>query len=90
MNTPMPTQISTQDVQDLLDDVRSKPGKRAAVNHLAEHYSHLSRSFIERHLEHLTTIDPIQLIQAIGYPDPTGEKAARRVDGYYDVEEVAA
>lgn len=72
-------QMSLQDVRDLQDDVRSMPGKRAAVDHLAEHYSHCTRSFLERNLDRLLAIDPEQLVLVIGYPDPTGERAVKRV-----------
>lgn len=72
-------QMSLQDVRDLQDDVRFMPGKRAAVDHLAEHYSHCTRSFLERNLDRLLAIDPEQLVLVIGYPDPTGERAVKRV-----------
>ena len=72
-------QMSLQDVRDLQDDVRAMPGKRAAVDHLAEHYSHCTRSFLERNLDRLLAIDPEQLVLVIGYPDPTGERAVKRV-----------
>lgn len=71
-------QMSLQDVHDLQDDVRSMPGKKAAIDHLAEHYSHCTRSFLERNLDRLLAIEPEQLVLVIGYPDPTGEIAVRR------------
>ena len=68
-----------EDVRDVQDDVRSQPTRRDAVDHMAEHYSHLTRSWINRHLDRLLDLDPEVLVTVIGYPDPTGERAVRNV-----------
>lgn len=66
-----------EDIKDVQDDVRSQPNKYMAVQHMAEHYPHLSPNWISKHLPSLLALDPSQLVTTIGYPDPTGEKAVR-------------
>jgi len=68
-----------EDIKDVQDDVRSQPNKYMAVQHMAEHYPHLSPNWIGKHLERLLSLDPEQLAQVIGYPDPTGETATNNV-----------
>lgn len=68
-----------EDVRDVQDDVRAQPNRRAAVEHMAEHYPHLERRWINRHLDRLLDLDPEALVLLIGYSDPTGEKAVRNV-----------
>ena len=82
MHTPAQNQghrPRLEDVRDVQDDVRSQPNRRAAVEHMAEHYPHLESRWINRHLDRLLELDPEALVTIIGYPDPTGEKAVRNV-----------
>ena len=72
-------QIRLQDIRDVQDDVRAQPGRRAAVEHMAEHYPHLSPNWINKHLGRLLALDPWELARVIGYPDPTGETAVKNV-----------
>ena len=67
-----------EDVADIQSDALAQPSKLDAVSHLAEHFEHLSPHWIARHLRMLTTLDPIQLVEAL-HPDPTGEQAVRSV-----------
>lgn len=72
---PAQKPFTLQDVADLQSDVKAQRTKRAAVDHLAEHYPHLNRAFIVRNLAYLVSIDPEELIRVLGYPDPVGEQA---------------
>lgn len=79
--TPRPKITYTlEDVAEFQEDARRCPSKLDAVAHFAEHYDHLTPRFLSRHLETLMALDPEQLVSLIGYPDPTGETAARRAD----------
>lgn len=76
---PAQKPFTLQDVADLQSDVKAQRTKRAAVDHLAEHYPHLNRAFLVRNLTRLVSIDPAQLVRFLGYPDPVGEEAVRNV-----------
>lgn len=74
------TTYTLEDIAEFQEDALRCPSKLDAVNHFAEHYDHLTPRFLSRHLETLMSLDPEQLVSLIGYPDPTGERAARRAD----------
>lgn len=80
MSTTMPrTRFSIEDITDIQTDALSMPSKLDAVQHLAEHFDHLTPRFISRHLARLVSLDPWELMATIGYSDPTGEQAVRNV-----------
>lgn len=77
MPTATRLRYSITDVEELQMKTRAHPSKLDAVRYFADHYPHLSPRFVSRHLDRLMSMDAIQLIEALGYPDPTGEQATR-------------
>ena len=39
----------------------------------------LSKNFVRRHMSEILTLSPEAIISTIGYPDPTGDQAVRRI-----------
>lgn len=66
-------------VEDFLYDLQDQPTGLDRQLFLLNHYPHLSRAFVNRYMDVLVCMDPVQLVAAIGYPDPTGERACRNV-----------
>lgn len=60
------------------DECRAE-SPRVAREILRAHFPHKTDSFFKRHLPLLLTLSPEDLIKTIGYPDPTGETAVRRI-----------
>lgn len=77
---PHGTRNQGQDYAQLAAAIAALPTKRAAVDYLIRECPHLSRSWVKRHWDQLTAMDPEQLRRAVGIPDPTGNTAARNVD----------
>ncbi|GAB3191995.1 hypothetical protein [Nesterenkonia suensis] len=69
-----------EDIAEVQQDAREQGSKLDAVAHFAEHFPHLPSDWVARHLDMLLGMDPEQLVSVIGYPDPTGERAARNAD----------
>ena len=70
---------SIDKIERLQDTIRFLPGKLAQVDHMHRAYPGLSWSFISKNLGTLLGMDAAQLVESIGYPDPTGEQATRNV-----------
>ena len=79
MTTEALARYTLKDVDDLLTDVHDQPTRKDKVDHLAEHYPHLSRSWIDRRLHLLVSASAEQLVKVIGFPDPVGERATTAV-----------
>lgn len=65
----------------LVHDLAALP-KKEAVSILLECFPHITKSFFERNLTHLMSLDPVGLYSTLTYADPTADKAARRADAH--------
>lgn len=74
-----PRERALEHVEDFLYDLHDQPSGLARELFLLEHYSHLSRGFVNRHLGALMLMEPHQFVAVLGYPDITGEKATSNV-----------
>lgn len=65
--------------EQMLTEMRSLKSGLDRKLYMMERWPHFPDRFWDNHMGTLVRMDAIQLIEALGQPDPTGERAVRNV-----------